>query len=206
LAGGMAQYANAAQGLYNEVGNNAPRIYFDCEGTYVVELTRLTTGRSTNPNKNAGRPFLGANFKVLRVDFCPVEQNQTQVHEGTEVSWMTWLPRDPNFMTIEDKFNLADALSLGSSILQLKQSDENGNPYIDMRILDQMCADDGAIAKGRIFGVTVVGKPDKNGRTDASGKVIVYHNARFYPVNEQWQRFDGYTPQELQARNSGQAG
>lgn len=196
LEGGMAQYAQAAQGLFNDVSHNAPRIYFDCEGTYVVELTRLTTGRSTNP-KTTGRKYLAANFKILRTDFCATDPAHTQVRDGVEVSWMTWLPQDPNYMTLSDKFNLADALTLGSAIVGLKAADPNNNPYIDLRIIDQMCVDDGAIAKGKIFGVTVVGKPDKN------NPQRIYYNARFHAVDAQWNRTDGLTPQELQARNAG---
>jgi hypothetical protein len=102
-------------------------------------------------------------------------------------------------MTVEDKYNLADALTLGSSIIGLKQQDPTGNPYINFGILDQMCQDDGAIAKGKIFGVQVVGKPGKG----KDGTQVIYYNARFFPVDAQWQRFDGYTPEQIQAMNAG---
>jgi len=42
-----------------------------------------------------------------------------------------------------------------------------------------------------------VGKPDK------TNPQRIYYNARFHAVDAQWNRTDGLTPQELQARNAG---
>jgi len=197
LQGGLAQYANQTAGLYNEVGgSHGPKVYFDCDAKYVVELVRLSTGRSTKPQSN-GRPYIGANFKVLRVDYCAVDAHQTQIREGTEVSFMKWLPRDPNYPSLEDKYNLVDVLNLGAAIVGLQRSDEEGSPYLNLNLLDQMTQDDGAPVKGKVFGIQVVGKPGKAGTANASK---TYFNADFYPVDAQGQRHEGFTPAELQAR------
>lgn len=195
LQGGLAQYQNQTAGLYNEVGTRGPRIYFDCDAKYVVEVTRLSTGRSTKPQSN-GRPYIGMNFKVVRIDYCSVEPQQTQIQVGTEVSYMKWLPRDPNYPTLEDKYNLVEILNLGAAICGLKRQDEHGNPYLNLALMDQLCQDDGALAKGKYIGIQVTGKKGKAGGPHAN---TTFYNPDFYPVDANGQRSEGKTPQELQA-------
>lgn len=199
----------ATEGLYSDdrAGKKfGPKIWFDCEATYILKVERLVTGISKDKKKNAGQPFCAGNFGVLKI--VSKEDKESRIHEGMDhgISYHKWLPMqaNPEYMSIADELNLAEVLELLAAILKLKESDEEGNPYVDLEIADKLTADEGARVRGRVVGVDVVASPGKELDADGNPKVIFY-NATWFAVEQnelgEYKRIEGYTPEELKARN-----
>lgn len=179
--------------VYDDVGSKGgDRLYPDCEADYLLEVISLSNGRSKNKkSKNNNRPYAAGEFRVLKVNSLGRGSEKTRIKEGSKLSWHCWLPRDadPADMSLEDKYNLAEAMQFGAALIGLRAE------YVGMDLLAQIFADDGRKVVGKQLGESVT-------PSEGDGDMVFY-NPSFYPVDELGERVQGKTPEELAASKVG---
>jgi hypothetical protein len=184
MAGIFGGYSKASEGLYERVGGqNRKRNHFDCEATYILEVYELVSGKSKNP-KQKNRPYFAAGFKIVEISSRGRNAEESQLEIGSIADFFTWLPKDTDVdeMDLEDQYNLADAITVLAAIVKMRKEG------MDLELADQILQDNGEAVKGFRLGVDVAAQ---------DGESRTFFKPYFYALDDDGERFDGYTEEEL---------
>lgn len=213
--GMFADYKKAKNHVYdlsnedvNPNGQERGR-YIDHEGDFVLAIRKVKHGISKNKGSKAyNKPFVIFDTEVTRISWQSETAPQTDiaiangepgkktrpVKEGENVNIYFRLPAqtNPQLMGIAEQYQIADLTNAFGALLGVEGA------AVDMDTVDTLAEDDGRALKGVEFGVvytrSVVEQKDDNG--DKTGEKV-YVNARFYPVDDDGERTEPLTVEQL---------
>jgi hypothetical protein len=184
------------EGLYSEngVGGGQNDLNWDCDMNGVFEIVSIQDGRSDNKN-HKGRPYFICRLKVVEIlsqavpEVC--EHVQSAITEGSVVAQFNWLPRNIEYGTsAEEDIHLDQIIDLATSAMKLKVG------HFDIAQMNKLTENDGERMSGMKLGAKVEHTVrDKDG--------AVFFTPDFYPVDEQHNRIEKMTPDQVRQFRNG---